>query len=150
MIKDAEQRDTFLSVEEVLKHRAQRCLAAEGALRTLAESQRDRLSMACEKIAVRERRLVGLVNAFASDAPPQLLATRLQYVPEKVERTAPDSAPAAAAQLVQVNHELTQTLAALAGRMPTPELEEDLGELHRAVESLARRVSMISLTAQDP
>jgi len=150
IVKEAEQRDTFLSFEEVLRHRAQRCLTAADALRSLPAGDHERLSLARDRIVEKQLSLVSLVQNFASRAPGSVLSIRLQYVPEKSALATPETGEAAVAQLAEVNHELTTTLEQLMGKMATPELAEEVDELRRAVTSHARGVSMMTVTTQDP
>jgi len=147
---DAEQRDTFLSLEEILGERAQRCRNADADLRALVGAGDDRQALAFGKISEEEQALIGLLEAFGDRAPRQLLDTRFQYPPPKPRRGGTETPELAAAQLVKVNHELTESLAEMVDKLSAPEQREDLAELHKAVESRARHISLIDVTTRDP
>jgi hypothetical protein len=142
-------RATFVSVGDVLSSASKRCREVESGLRSVAWRADDPLSLACREIARQERELADLLGRFAREGPEKLLHTRLQYTPEASAPASPDSRKEALARVAELNHQLSENLDELARNIAPPELAEDLGELQREVASLARRMSMVSVTARD-
>lgn len=149
MTDDAAQRDTFLSLEEVLGNAGKRCQAASEQLKALAGGGDDPVSLACQEMLGNEEKLIDTLEGFVRNAPEDLLKMRIQYVPAQEEPGRPESAEDAAAQLATVNHQVTETLADLHEKLNLPEKSEALEELHREIETLSHSVSMVNVTMRD-
>ena len=68
MTEQDTNRDTFLSLTEILQGAAQRCLAAEAELRGLADSSEDPVEFAWEEMADCEQQLAELLEIVAVSA----------------------------------------------------------------------------------
>ncbi|MEE4144726.1 MAG: hypothetical protein V2I26_07990 [Halieaceae bacterium] len=146
---DVDQRSTFLPLSDILAGAAKHCLVAEADLIVTAGHASNPVSLAWSEIASQEHELAKLILNFASTGPVELLDTRFQYSPEQVEMDRPGSPEQAVAQLVNVNHQLTDSLDELCVNLAATELARELDQLRRAVESMAQRISMISTTMSD-
>ena len=146
---DTDQRNTFLPLSDILAGAAKCCLVAEADLIVAAGHSRNPVSLAWNEIASHEHELAKLILDFASRGPVELLDTRFQYSPEPIVMDRPARPEQAVAQLVNVNHQLTESLTALCAGMKSPELTQRLDQLRRAVESMAQKISMISTTIGD-
>jgi len=146
---DAEQRDTFLTLEEILTNAIKRCRSAEAELKGLAVGGDDRVSLACQDILDYEEKLIGTIEGFLRNASTKLLETRFQYLPEEKEPERPDTPKDAAAQLATTNHQITEILDNLSRKLVPPDAQAALDELHQEVETRAQQVSMISVTLHD-
>jgi hypothetical protein len=142
-------RDTFVSVGEILSEAARRCLEVEADLKVLAGHGSDPVSLAYEEIADSEHRLAVLLAEFASSGPQHVLDTRFQYTPDESAANRPRNAEDAVAQLVDVNHQLCESLRELSNNVAPPEVAEDIDKLQRQVDTMGRRISMISVTLRD-
>jgi hypothetical protein len=147
---DAEQRDTFLALEEIINHAIKRCRAAETDLQALAGGGDERVSMASQEILGKEEKLVGAMSGFLENAPAELLATRFQYLPEEEDPPRPGTPEDAAARLANINHQVTEVLDQLSNKTTPPEHQDALEDLRQQVETFAQYVSMTSVTLHDP
>ena len=150
MTDDADQRDTFLSLEEIINNAIKRCRSAEGDLQALAGGGDDRVSMACQEILGKEEKLVGAMSGFLENAPEELLATRFQYVPQEKEQPRPGTPEDAAAALATINHQVTEVIEQLSDKAVPPEHQDALEELQQEVQTFAQYVSMTTVTLHDP
>ena len=149
MTDDAQQRDTFLALREIITEAIRRCEAAEGQLKALAGGGDDRVSLSCQEILAKEEQLIDSLRAFLHEAPKPLLDTRSQYIPEKKQPPLPKTPEDAAAQLATVNLHVTEILDDLTGKLSSPDQQEAVDALRKEVETLAQHVSMTSVTLHD-
>lgn len=142
-------RDTFLSLTEIIQGAAQRCLAAEAELRGLADASADPVEFAWEQMADCEQELAELLEKFSREGPRNVLDTRAQYIPATGTPPSEPTTAAAGSRVVSVNHEISDMLQQVTDRISSQEVSEDLEQLGREFESLAQRISIILVTAGD-
>jgi hypothetical protein len=142
-------RHTYMPLREILSAAAKYCLTAAAKLDALSLEAPKTASLAWEEMASQEHELAKLIEDFACRGPVNLLDTQFQYTQVHALPGEPESVEEAVAQLVNFNHELTESLDQLALEVAPVELSEAMDELCREVTSIARRISMISTTMRD-
>lgn len=138
-----------MPLRDILAGAIKYCLSAESNLAVLAVCSQKPVSAAWQEVAFQEHKLAKLIADFAARGPVNLLDTHFQYAPYPVITGRPKTGEEALAQLVNFNHELTDSLDVLAASLVPAELAEAMDELCRKVRSAARRISMISTTLCD-
>ena len=142
-------RTTFMSMEEALSGAAQRCLEVEADLKVLAGHGSDPVDMAWKEIADREHRIARLLIDFVRNASRNILDTRVQYTPDDIKLTWPESAENAADQLVATNTRLAERLDYLSHALAVSDMSDALEALRNQVESVSQQISITRTTMQD-
>jgi hypothetical protein len=142
-------RDTFLSLEELLKGIIQSSQRAEEEVELRASQLVEPYSLAVREIAGVQREIVSVIEGFARNCPRNILQTSAQYTLGTAQQTVDDDALQAVDRLISLNKQTVECLDEQAQKTVPEGVRAALEPLIKEVETLAQRVSMIRLTMQD-
>ncbi len=149
MIEDAQQRDTFLELDEILNKALTRCETNAAELHRMNEAGEDRMTLASREILIKELQFIDAIKAFQARSPGSLLEICFQNVPATHDPGHADSLAEAIANITTVNQQLTEIIAGLADQVSVPDQQEALLALHEQLKSMAQDISMVSVTLDD-
>jgi len=148
-LEQRRERQTFVTYGELLSFVADKCLVAEGQLRSHGRDVREPFRMMIEEVADAEYSLALDLKQYAAEGPTKIVATRIQYMVDTEQNKTPDTVGSALKVLLGTNDEIEEILKGVAERFPDGEMQDELTSLRIKVESVARRISMIRVTAED-
>jgi len=143
------KRDTFLSVAQLLERATERCARAAEMLERCEAGEDQTHRSLLEDVAADQRELVQQLELYRRDGPENVLTTRLQYRAPEREQQAPHSAQEALQYTTAVNNDVAQLLEEQVLKLAAPETAEQLEDLHQAVVSTNRQISMARVTGED-
>lgn len=144
-----DERETFLSCEELLKRAATTCRGAAEQLAIHAGEANARYRLTIESIAETEAALAQALERYAADGPEEMRATCTQYAVEQANHPAPDTLGAAVRHLVGTNEDIGTLFHDQALTAPTPTVGDALESVCIHVEAVNRSISRIWQSGHD-
>ncbi len=149
LMSQVENRETFISFEELFHSFSEQCFSAEQALRRTLQQADEPYSEGLKLVADAQHSLGQELRNCADQGPENLLATRLQYTLEQPRDAEADTAGAAVKGITRLNRELESVLKDLVDKTPQESISEMIDALRREVDTVNRKISMIRVSMQD-